>query len=209
MFDRRSVPYVFTSIWEPGSPIPTIGYDNHGLAAQAVEFLASKGHEKIAVVHGPLHNSDRTRSRREGAKLANDGRLTVEFFETELNVKGGKQAVQAILATNIQYTAILCFSDVLALGTYFSLHEAGINIPNDISVMGFDNLDWSAHVVPPLTTIDLPAQKMGEEVAKQLMENLEADKRITPTLLPAEIVKRSSVRAIAPTADISPENIAH
>lgn len=196
MFDRRNTPYVYTSIWEQDSPIPTIGYDNYALAARAVEFLASNGHERIAVIHGPLHDSDRIRSRKAGAMATNDGQLTIDFFETELSVGGGKKVVQSILASGIQYTAILCFSDVLALGTYFALYEANIKIPDDISVMGFDNLDWSEHVSPPLTTIDLPAKKMGQEVASQIIESLEKTQPIVSTLLTANIVIRSSVQKI-------------
>ncbi|MCB1807179.1 MAG: LacI family DNA-binding transcriptional regulator [Candidatus Competibacteraceae bacterium] len=196
MFGRRSVPYVFTSIWEPHNAGPTIGYDNYALATRAVEFLAAHGHERIAVFHGPLDESDRTRARRDGAMAATKGRLRLDFFETRLSVEGGKDAVRLMLAAGLQYSAVLCFSDVIALGTYFSLFERGIRVPADMSVMGFDNLDWSEHVVPPLTTIDLPAEKMGVEVATQLIENLETAKPIVPTLLAAEIIKRRSVRAI-------------
>jgi LacI family transcriptional regulator len=194
MFDRRNTPYVYTSIWDQNSPIPTIGYDNHELAARAVKYLASNGHERIAIIHGPLHESDRTRSRKAGAIGAIEDQLTIDFFEAELSVEGGKYMVQSILSTNTQYTAILCFSDVLALGVYFALFEAGIKIPVDISVMGFDNLDWSKHAAPPLTTIDLPAEKMGQEVASQIMESLEKAQPIVSTLLTANIVIRCSVQ---------------
>lgn len=196
MFDRRNTPYVYTSIWEQDSPIPTIGYDNHELAARAVKYLALNGHERIAVIHGPLHESDRTRSRKAGAIAAIGDQLTIDFFEAELSVEGGKCMVQSILSTSTQYTAILCFSDVLALGVYFALFEAGIKIPADISVMGFDNLDWSKHAVPPLTTIDLPAEKMGREVASQIMESLEKAQPIVSTLLTANIVIRGSVQKL-------------
>jgi len=196
MFQRRHVPYAFTSVWEPDLSIPTIGYDNYTLAKQAIDFLATQGHQQIAAIHGPLADSDRTRARRDGAMAANNGQLTLDFFETSLNVEGGKRAAQSLLTTEARYTATLCFSDVLALGAYFALFEAGLKIPDDISVMGFDNLDWSEHVTPPLTTIDLPAKKMGISVVKQLINNLEKSEPIEPTLLPAEIVKRSSVAAI-------------
>ncbi len=196
MFDRRGVPYVYTSIWEQASPVPTIGYDNHLLAARAVEFLASEGHENIAIIHGPLHDNDRTRARRDGAVAAGRGKLKLDFFETVLSVEGGKKAVRSMLRGGRRHSAILCFSDVLALGSYFALFEAGLGIPQDVSVMGFDNLDWSAHVAPALTTIDLPAEQMGVEVATQLMQNLEMAQPIATTLLAAKIIKRRSVRSL-------------
>lgn len=196
MFLRRGVPFVFTSIFDKNSNSPTIGYDNQMLATRAIEYLANKGHKKIAVVHGPLDESDRTRARCVGARKAGCSGLQLSFYEVSLNVEGGKIAVQKMLACSIQYSVILCFSDVLALGAYFALAESDIEIPNDISVMGFDNLDWSEHVVPSLTTIDLPAEKMGVEVINQLVDCLENDNSISAKELGAAIIERDSVRAI-------------
>ena len=198
MFERRSVPHVLTSIWDPQSASVTIGYDNAALAAQAVGFLASFGHERIAVIHGPLEESDRTVARRDGAASAGKGPVAVEFFETALNVAGGKRAVARVLRSGHPFTAILCLSDVLALGTYFALSEAGIGIPNQMSVMGFDNLDWSEHVAPALTTIDLPAWQMGCEVASQLVDHLERSTPVCPILLSGKIIERQSVGRIPP-----------
>ena len=196
MFDRRNVPYVLSSIWDPDSRNVTIGYDNYALAARAVEYLVSYGHKNIAVLHGPLSESDRTVARRSGAADACVTDVNLHFIETELNVSGGKQGVGRLLESGKRYTAILCFSDVLALGTYFALSEAGLRVPDDISVMGFDNLDWSEHTCPPLTTINLPAKRMGYEVAAQLIDHLENSKPIQSTLLPGEIIERDSVHKI-------------
>ena len=185
MFQRRQVPHVYTSIWDPDSACPTIGYDNSQLASDAVRYLASFGHTKISVVHGPQIESDRTVARREGALYAGSKPVELEFFETELSVNGGKQAVREVLSRPERCTALLCFSDVLAIGAYFALFEAGLTIPDDMSVMGFDNLDWAKDVVPPLTTIDLPAAEMGREVAEQLMRELESGERVHAFKLPA------------------------
>ena len=78
-----------------------------------------------------------------------------------------------IFASPKGYTAILCFSDVLALGVNFQAQHLGLQVPEDVSIMGFDNLDWSADMTPPLTTINLPARRMGRDVAAQLLLHLE------------------------------------
>lgn len=122
--------------------------------------------------------------------------MTIEFFETSLDVTGGKRAIRNVLEAHSGFTATLCFSDVLALGAYFGLIEAGLQGPHDMSVMGFDNLDWSGSVVPALTTIDLPAGRMGAEVASQLMAHLENDEPLTPTELTGKIVQRFSVATL-------------
>ena len=200
LFERRSVPCVYTSIWDPHSDIPTIGYDNFMLASDAVAFLADKGHRNVAVIHGPLDESDRTRARRAGAGAAagaaGTGEMTLRFFETSLDVAGGKAAVHEALGTFGACTAALCFSDVLALGAYFGLMENGVKIPEEFSVMGFDNLDWSGAAVPSLTTINLPARDMGINVASQLTAFLESGKPVVPTELAGQVIERNSVARI-------------
>ncbi|MEL6996035.1 MAG: LacI family DNA-binding transcriptional regulator [Pseudomonadota bacterium] len=190
---RRDVPHIFTSVWNPGNIRPTIGYDNSGLAGKAVEYLASKGHRNITVLHGKTVESDRTVARVEGAKAAASDDVSLHFYETDLHVAGGKAATKIALREHPENTAMLCFSDVLALGAYFGLSEAGKDVPKDVSVMGFDNLDWSTEIVPPLTTIDLPASEMGAEVATQIMDLLEKKRELHSVELSSDIIERGSV----------------
>lgn len=197
LFERRHTPFVQTSIWEPNNPNPTIGYDNQTLAANAVKHLADRGHENIAIIHGPLAQSDRTVARIQGAKSACSDRVNATYLETELSVAGGRLATTAFLKGDQTITALLCFSDVLALGAYFAIAEAGLKIPDDLSVMGFDNLDWSEHATPPLTTINLPARRMGTEVATQLVAHLDSASPLDSIELQGEIIERSSVKRLS------------
>ena len=84
-------------------------------------------------------------------------------------------------------------SDVLALGAYLGLSEVGVQVPRDMSVMGFGNLDWSGSIVPALTTINLPARLMGVEVAPQLMAHPENNEPLSTTELMGQIVERHSI----------------
>lgn len=195
LLERRKVPHVYTSIWDPTAISPTIGYDNFALAEQAVRYLAGKGHQRIAVAHGPLDTSDRTRARRAGAESAQADVERLEFFETPLGVAGGKTIFRQLCARERDFSAILCFSDVLALGCLFGAQEAGVRIPEDISLMGFDNLDWSTETTPSLTTINLPARRMGRVAATALVSHLETQDDIRPHLLDGRIIERDSVKA--------------
>ena len=194
LMQRRGLPHVFTSVWEPDAASPTIGYDNFALAAEAVRYLAGRGHRNITIVHGPLTDSDRTRARRAGAQSAVSLGVTLDFYEVPLDVAGGKQAFGRITEDDREPTALLCFSDVLALGCYFGAQEAGISIPDQLSLMGFDNLDWSDELFPRLTTINLPARRMGHLAATSLVAHLENGKAIDPALIDGEIIERDSVR---------------
>ncbi|WP_299211453.1 LacI family DNA-binding transcriptional regulator [uncultured Tateyamaria sp.] len=193
MLAKRQVPYVYTSVWDPLCEQPTVGYDNADLAGQALRHLYANGHRRVAVVHGPLAESDRTVARRDGARALRGLFDTLDFFETPLSVAGGKACVGHRLADGGGYSAYLCFSDVLALGAYFACADVGKQIPQDVSVMGFDNLDWAEAVVPPLTTIDLPASGMGEAVGTHIVECLETSAPMQSQQLTARIIERGSV----------------
>ncbi|MEL7464694.1 MAG: LacI family DNA-binding transcriptional regulator [Pseudomonadota bacterium] len=196
LLGERGVPFVFTSIWDADSDAPIVGYDNGALAARAVAYLAGKGHRDVAVLHGPIAESDRTSARRSGAMEAAGDAMNLRFIETSLDVEGGRRAVETLFAERRDATAILCFSDILALGGYFALTHLGLSAPDDVSIMGFDNLDWSASIVPGLTTIDLPARLMGANVGAQLVDHLEEGAPIVSTELDGAIVERGSVAAL-------------
>lgn len=196
LLTRRGVQFVFTSIWAPKSDIPTIGYDNFALARGAIEYLHKMGHQNIAVIHGPEVLSDRTTWRKKGAQSAEGPDINLAFFEEELSVGGGKLAAYSMLEHKTKFTAALCLSDVMALGVYTAHSEKNLVVPDDLSVMGFDNLDWSVHISPPLTTIDLPARKMGESAVTSLMNYLEDGSPITRKFFEAKIIERASVKKL-------------
>ena len=196
LFRGRGVPFALTSIWAPDGAVPTIGYDNAILAERALNYLASMGHRRIAVLHGPRAESDRTVARRQGAERLQGRGVDLDYYQTELSVAGGRRAINQVLRGDSLPSAVLCFSDVLALGAYFGLSRAGLSVPGDISVMGFDNLDWARDAHPPLTTIDLPARDMGLAVAARIMDHLETGNPISSLRLEARIISRGSVRHI-------------
>ena len=196
MLARREVPHVFTSVWSAGSTVPTIGYDNKGLATSAIDYLHRMGHHDIAVIHGLLQNNDRTQMRKAGILDHPICATSCRFFETDLSVAGGKRAMNDVISDYPACTAVLCFSDVIAMGTYFSIAEAGLSVPDDYSVMGFDNIDWASETVPPLTTIDLPATKMGQATASEIMNALETGQPCARHLISADIIERASVRRL-------------
>lgn len=195
--DRRNVPLVCTSIFDAQAELCTIGYDNRDLGAAAARYLTELGHRRIGVVHGPLASNDRTRLRRDGIRSV----LPAEsvFLETALSVRGGSQAAANLLGRDDPPTAILCLSDVLALGVLFETSRRGLAIPGDVSVMGFDDLDWAAIANPPLTTIHLPVARMGRAAARAVVEYLEQAQPLTPVRLEGEIIERGSTAPL-PTA---------
>ncbi|WP_420347835.1 LacI family DNA-binding transcriptional regulator [Pelagibius sp.] len=196
LLDHRQIPTVCTSIFEPRYQLATIGYDNAALGRLALRYLADLGHRRIAVIHGPLENNDRTVRRVKGVKRAARKDLTLTFKETGLDTEGGAAAARAVLAERIRPTAFLCLSDVLALGTLFETQRHGLSVPGDLSVMGFDDLDWAAVCQPPLTTLRLPTARMGWRTAEALVTHLDKGAALPDVRLEATIVERASTAGV-------------
>lgn len=188
---QHRLPTVCISIYEPDFELTTIGYDNEGLAREAIDFLRALGHRRIAVLHGPTAENDRTQRRLKGARAASQD-LEADFVGGSLDVLGGVAATAQILRQPTRPTALLCLSDVLALGALFEMARAGVKVPEEVSVMGFDDLDWAAVSEPALTSIRLPTTSMGRKAAAALIGKLDQDIPLESERLDAEIVVRGS-----------------
>lgn len=192
LLERSQRPAIATSYYDPGFALPTIGYDNAAAAALALEHLTSLGHRQVAVVHGPRTNNDRTRARLDG--LTGTGAV-LQLFETEISLAGGCTAARAILQEPQHPTAILCLSDVLASGVLAELHRQDLIVPEDISVIGLDDLPGSAHIYPELTTVHLPVARMGLAAADAIAGWVETQTVPEPFLLePSLVLRRSTAR---------------
>lgn len=184
---------ICSSINRTDNGLIAIGYDNTQIADQAIDYLNGLGHSQIAIVHGPTKPNDRTQLRLKGIQRAAK-RLgtTISCHETSLDVKGGSAAAKSILRQPLRYKAVLCLSDVLALGVLFEANRRKIFIPETISLMGFDDLEWAALSHPALTTVRLPTGRMGRKIADALVGNLEHGAVLKSSTLRANIVERGS-----------------
>jgi LacI family transcriptional regulator len=191
---ERGLPVVATSVFDAKNPLPTIGYDNAALAGMALGHLRQLGHRSVAVLHGPTRNNDRTVLRLRGVHRAAQG-LALRTIETSLDAVGGALGAREALALRPRPTALLCLSDVLALGALFEARRAGVEVPTQLSVMGFDDLDWAGICEPPLTTLHLPTEAMGRHAAQALVLRLDKGTPIVGLCLAAELVLRASTAA--------------
>jgi len=180
---------------------------NHELAAElALNHLYQLGHRKIAFMQGQPFSSDSDTRwaatlhvARELGLVVNDD-LTIYLEKDSHSPEISYPGIRRLLQSRQEFTAVLCFNDVSAMGTIRALHEAGRRVPNDVSVLGFDDIQSSQYQVPSLTTIRQPLQEMGSTAARMLLKKL-ADE-ITPELIrvdPELIVRESTARAGRPT----------
>lgn len=189
LIKRRELPTVVTSFYAPDYHLPTVGYDNISVGQSALAHLLDRGHRNIVILHGPAATNDRTRARMRGVEAAAPAKL--RFIEAELRHDAVEAAFTEAMSSHPP-TAILCLSDVLAQGVLFACQNRGVNVPNDLAVMGVDDLPSSAHVSPALSTVHLPVRRMGRMAANALAMWVEHGKRPESVCVPIEPIVRAS-----------------
>ncbi len=149
---------------------------DHDLAARlALQHLHSLGHRRIAFIKGQPVSSDtelRWQAIVESARalgLTIDPRLVVQLEKPDPGPEPGAEATRQLLARNLSFTALFAFNDVTAIGAVLALRAAGLRIPADVSVLGFDDIFAAATHNPPLTTIRQPLRAMGQAAAATLL----------------------------------------
>ncbi|MEN2984374.1 MAG: LacI family DNA-binding transcriptional regulator [Dictyoglomaceae bacterium] len=194
------IPVVFIDYPYDNNKIYSVIVDNEEGGFKATEYLINLGHRKIVFIHGSKDAWD-SDLRFKGYLKALE-KYNIPFNENlvsrgDFTKEGGYRAVKEILDSGEKFTAIFSANDHMALGAMKALKEKGLRIPEDISIIGFDNIEASALSNPPLTTIMQPIYQLGEMSAKILLrllsgENLD-QKRF---LLKTQLIERKSCSKI-------------
>lgn len=169
--------------------------NEHG-AWLAVKHLIDLGHRRIAFVSGPPTNMDAEdrlqgyRRALEEARISFDPRLVVEgnFHE-----ESGLHAVNHLLDTKTSFTAVFAANDLSAYGVRLALYRKGIRVPEDISLVGFDDLHGSEYTTPPLTTVRQPLYDIGLTATNALLRLINGE-RVTPRVPPVELIVRETTQ---------------
>jgi LacI family repressor for deo operon, udp, cdd, tsx, nupC, and nupG len=167
------VPFVLVNGFLPGVDAPFVSCDEHGAAEIAVAHLASLGHRRIGLVCGPRRYTP-TRRKVAGyaAAMAGlyDGDLEELIEIAPFGVEGGHGAALRLLDRGV--TAMLCGSDLMALGAIRAARQQGLAVPEDVSVVGYDDSPLIAFTDPPLTTIRQPVTAMSQAAVNALLEEI-------------------------------------
>jgi LacI family transcriptional regulator, repressor for deo operon, udp, cdd, tsx, nupC, and nupG len=193
----RCAPVVNGCEFSPSLGVPSVHIDNARAAYQAMDHLYGLGHRRIGIVTGPLV-SPLSRDRLSGATArAKKQKAEREFIvmHGDFSIESGAAAAERLLGRRERPTAIFCFNDEMAMGVVEVAKTLGIHVPQQLSVVGFDDIRFSRHMDPPLTTIAQPMRQIGEGTVRLLLSILagghdaETPESVT---LPHKLVVRAS-----------------
>ncbi len=204
-----NVPYVFCTVSRnvsgPHPPCPTVGIDDVIEAKRMVDYLCDMGHKRIAIITGV-----------EGDQAVGGGRLLgykqsltehgIEVDEDlifhmkkdidEFTAENGYAVTKELIASGCDFSAIFCVSDLTAVGAYRAIYDAGLRIPEDISVAGFDGIEIGDYLLPRITTMVQPRHDMVKESVRILMDRINGSEGVPDTVFSTELLERDSVKKI-------------
>jgi LacI family transcriptional regulator len=177
----RKMPLVFVDVAPAGPEISLLRVDYHHGIRQGVQHLAALGHRDIAFVSGPLSRPSALsrlaafqRAVEECGIKADPGRI----IEGDHTMEGGMAAAEKLLTGTSLPTAIMCSNDMMAIGVLHKAYRAGLRVPDDLSVIGFDNIHLTQMTIPPLTTVQMSCSALARAAVMALRAQIEK----TPSL---------------------------
>lgn len=196
---KMNVPLVLLATESNRFPVPFVKVNDRMAVYSAISYLIEKGHRKIAIISGSQQDEIAGVPRIVGYKAAmRDHGLSIKdewIVETEsFFFENGKKGFLQLMNQAPDITAVFAASDDMAIGVLSAANNLGIKVPDDLSVMGYDNLRIAEMVVPTLTTVAQPFEKMGERAVEMIFEMLSTGKNIESFYFPHQIIERQSVK---------------
>jgi len=193
-------PLVFAGSTPPGRRFAASDIDDYGAARAAVTWLIAQGHTRIGWLCGPVAQWSAAR-REEGYRRAmQEAGLEVRpawRCVVGTSLECGAAGAMTLVEAAPELTAILCWNDWLALGAMQGLQNGGLRVPEDISIVGFDDIEAAQWVRPALTTMQQPMSRIGQTAAEMLIRQIKTGVAETEVVVfPGELVTRASVRTI-------------
>jgi DNA-binding LacI/PurR family transcriptional regulator len=200
LVDKLPFPVVSVAGHRRISGVTSVELDHHRAAELSLRHLYDLGHRTIAVMRGQPYSSDSDARWQGIVEVARDlglsirPELTIQLEKDLTSPELGYPVVEQLLAHHRRFTAVISFNDIAAIGCIRALHDSGLRVPQDVSVVGFDDIKEAAFQTPSLTTIRQPLHKMGELAVELLLQQLRrSGAKIVPQVaVEPELVVRES-----------------
>ncbi|NNE89399.1 MAG: LacI family DNA-binding transcriptional regulator [Silicimonas sp.] len=195
--NNQKIPALIAWTFDAHGARPTVGFDNRKAMTSLVQEVLAFGHRDIAVISGVTQGNDRARQRVEGVKdallQAGHDPDKLRIVETRYEVESGAAAFEELMTDGRHPTAIICGNDVLAVGAIGRARAMGIDVPGDVSITGFDDIELAKIVSPSLTTVQVPHRKMGRKAARALIDMVENNTIVASVELKTKLKLRGSL----------------
>jgi DNA-binding LacI/PurR family transcriptional regulator len=202
------IPVVTVSSHHKVKSVTSIVLDHNRAAEVALKHLAKLGHRKIAFIKGQEFVPDTAVRWKAIVEVAGKMGLTISpklVVQIERNSPSpqlGYEVAQELIAAREPFTALFAFNDILAMGAIRALHESGLRVPEDVSVVGFDDIESAAYQSPGLTTVQQPLRKMGRMAAETVLRRVlrpsaETDRMPSRIVVEPELIVRGTTQAVA------------
>ncbi len=194
---RQGVPVVIAWVFDPKAKFPTVGFDNFSAMKALANKVIRLGHRRIGVITGATQDNDRSTERLRGIRSAmtDEGipEETLSIAETTYGIAEGGIALEHLMSQPSRPSVVMCGNDVLAVGAIAKAKELGIDIPRDLSVTGFDDLEIAKISSPSLTTVHVPHRRMGKEAARMLINMVSKKEGQDKILIETSLEMRESL----------------
>lgn len=199
LMESKNVPYVLAWVREEDTHHAFVGFDNAQAAANVTRYLIDQGHRHFAMIAGITEGNDRASARLAGFRqvLADHG-LDPEaapLIETQFGMREGRLAFRELMQKTPRPTAVVCGADPFAYGAIFEANAMGLDIPGEVSVTGFDNMELGEQLVPGVTSVQTPQVEMGTQAGDYLLARLAGEEVTPPPALETTLIIRGSTGA--------------
>ncbi len=195
--DRQQVPVLVAWSYDETARAPSVGFDNKTAMQALAERVLSMGHRHIGMISGISEGNDRARRRIEGVRAALQGfgldPATLSPLEVPYNISDGDLALETLMSRPTPPSVVLCGNDVLAAGALRGAKRLGLDVPRDVSITGFDDIELAQVVSPALTTVHVPHREMGRRAAEELIAMVQEKRAGISFKLETTLVDRGSV----------------
>lgn len=165
-------PLVMACEYDDAIPIPGVGIDNRAAALEGVQYLAAQGHSRIAYLNGPADSPlccDRLSGYRAGMAEFGLEKCRSWVYSGDFSFESGAEAAREMLSDGERPTAVFAANDAMAIGALQVLKRRGVRVPEEMSMLGFDDIEFAAYCDPPLTTIHQPRAEIGATSMRMML----------------------------------------
>lgn len=205
---QSGLPVVVTYVSEGADGLPAVGIDNYRCTYELTRYLFDLGHRQFGVVSSPFGSNDRIRARRQGILTCLEHRDAAipqsGILEVPYTMESGREALRHLLRSHPAMTALVCTTDVLAIGAIAEAKDLGLDVPGDLSIAGFDDLEFASYLDPALTTVRVPTERIGEMAADLLLGLMQSRVVAPRSELEGELIIRRSTGTPRSGGELAP-----